>query len=67
MKIKNQMMIKQKRLNDALFYIGWSVKEGFIEDIDIKSMTDDEIIKFADDMSGRAEAHYDSLRDEGLV
>jgi hypothetical protein len=62
------MKNKQKRLEDALYYIGYCIKEGYgnFEDIDIKSMTDEEIIKMAEDAQDRAENYYDQMKEEGL-
>jgi len=54
-------------LQQAKDYINYGIKEGsFSEDI-FEGMTDGEIIGFAEDESGRAEAHYDPMRDEELI
>ena len=54
-------------LQEAIDYINYGVKEGFFDEDTFINMSDEDIIKFANEQSGRAEAEYDSQRDEGKI
>ena len=54
-------------LQEAIDYINYGVKEGFFDEDTFINMSDEDKIKFANEQSGRAEAEYDSQRDEGKI
>ena len=54
-------------LEQANDYINYGIKEGFFDEDTFVGMSDEDKIKFANESAGRAEAEYDSQRDEGKI
>jgi hypothetical protein len=49
------------KLEEAKSYISYGIKEGYFDESQFEGMSDEELIKFADEASARGDAYADSL------
>lgn len=49
-----------EEIRNANQYIGFGIKEGFINEDDVKGMTSEELVEYADDQMARGDAEAES-------
>lgn len=57
------MTYTQQQIDDAMFYIGYSIKEGYAEPEDFVGMSEQEMVEWALYAQDRAENYADQLNE----